>query len=394
MAAQAKPSQRAQANTGRPLPPYQLQHAAALSSSVYSGVIAPMKIQEQVPLAPLTTLQVGGPARYFGEAHSHAEVSAAVDFAASRQLPLLVLGGGSNLLISDRGFDGLALKVAIPGVDLRRENGKVVLEAGAGENWDALVARAVAANAAGLECLSGIPGTVGGTPVQNVGAYGQEVSESITEVLALDRRDGQMHALCNPACGFAYRRSIFNTSERGRYIVLRVTYELEPGGATRLAYRDLQTYFAGRPSGAAPTLAEAREAVREIRRRKAMLLVEGDEDCRSAGSFFKNPVLSGAEYARLQQAASARGLTVPAYSAADDTRKVPAAWLVEQAGFPKGYTLGRAGISRKHALALVNRGGATATELIQLKDRIQQAVRDRFGIELEPEPVFVGFEEE
>jgi UDP-N-acetylmuramate dehydrogenase len=349
-----------------------------------------MKMQEHVPLAPLTTFRVGGAARYLVEAASAAEVSAAVEWARARQLPLFVLGGGSNVVVADHGFPGLVLRVAIRGVEERREDGKTIIEAGAGEDWDALVARAVARECAGIECLSGIPGSVGGTPVQNVGAYGQEVSETISEVLVLDLKDGLVRTICRPGCGFKYRSSIFNTTERGRHIILRVTYALEPGGAPRIEYRDLQQVFAGKP---APTLAQTREAVRQIRLSKAMLIVEGDEDSRSAGSFFKNPVLSPAAYRELVASAAARGQEVPSYPAPGQQYKVPAAWLVEQAGFRKGYTRGPVGISRKHALAIVNRGGATAADIVALKDEVQRAVREQFGIDLAPEPVFVGFEE-
>lgn len=346
-----------------------------------------MQLRENVPLAPRTTLQVGGPARYFAEAASAAEVREAVDWAGARGLPLFVLGGGSNLVVADEGFRGLVLKIAIRGVELRREGGQAIFEAGAGEGWDEFVARAVAADCAGVECLSGIPGTVGATPVQNVGAYGQEVAETITEVQALDLRDGQLRTLCNEACGLEYRSSMFNTSERGRFIILRVTFALEPGGAPRIQYRDLQEYFAG--EGARATLQEVRQAVREIRHAKAMLIVEGEEDARSAGSFFKNPVLNPAEYERLVSATAGK---LPSYPAPGQKYKVPAAWLVEHAGFCKGFAHGSVGISRKHALAIVNRGGATAAEIVALKNEIQTAVRDRFGVELTPEPVFVGFE--
>jgi len=346
-----------------------------------------MQILENVPLAPMTTLQVGGPARYLAQSGSAAEVRDAVDWAGSRQLPLFVLGGGSNLVVADNGFRGLVLRVCIRGFELRDENERAIIEAGAGECWDELVSRAVAAGCAGVECLSGIPGTVGATPVQNVGAYGQEVADTITEVQALDLRDGQLHRLGNEACGFQYRGSIFNTSERGRFIILRVTYALKPGGAPCLTYRDLKEYFAG--EGARATLAQVRQAVREIRHAKAMLLVEGDEDARSAGSFFKNPVLDAAACDRLVRAT---GGCLPSYPAPGLRRKVPAAWLLEHAGFCKGYSRGSVGISRKHALAIVNRGGATAAEIVALKNDIQAAVRDKFGIELVPEPVFVGFQ--
>lgn len=348
-----------------------------------------MTILENVPLAPLTTLKVGGPAHYFTEPTSATEVGEAVNFARSRNLPLFVLGGGSNLVISDAGWPGLVLKLAISGIDQREEDGKALFEVGAGEEWDRFVARAVARNCAGVECLSGIPGSVGGTPVQNVGAYGQEVSETIKSVLVFDLKDGQVRDLCAEACGFQYRTSIFNTSERGRFIILRVTYCLTPGGKPRIEYADLKKHFAGFQQ--APSLTSTREAVRRIRATKAMLITPGDEDCRSAGSFFKNPVLAVEQYDELTRRAAAKGLQIPSYPALDAQKKVSAAWLVEHSGFSKGYSAGRVGISRKHALAIVNRGDATAADILGLKDHIQQRVEELWGIQLEPEPVFVGF---
>ena len=348
-----------------------------------------MQLQQNVPLAPLTTLGVGGPARYFVEAQTLAEVLEAVAFAYSNELPLFVLGGGSNLLVSDSGWAGLVLKIGIRGIDEHSQDGKAVFDAGAGEEWDKLVARAVSRNCAGIECLSGIPGSVGGTPVQNVGAYGQEVAETVESVQALDLRVGQVRELCNEACGFSYRTSIFNSSQRGRYIILRVTYALEPGGQPRLHYADLKRYFAG--WSVPPTLAETRDAVRKIRAGKGMLISPGDEDCRSAGSFFKNPLLSPEQYQELMARAAAKNLQVPSYPALDALKKVSAAWLVEHSGFSKGLVSGSVGISRKHALAIVNRGGANSADIIGLKEQIQQRVEDLWGIRLEPEPVFVGF---
>ena len=347
-----------------------------------------MHIQENVLLAPMTTLSIGGPARYFAEATSIADVQPALQFASARKLDVFVLGGGSNLVISDAGFWGLVLKIAIRGIDRRAESGSMLFEVGAGEVWDDFVARAVSENCAGIECLSGIPGSVGGTPVQNVGAYGQEVAETIESVLVFDTKDTLVHELCAEACGFSYRTSIFNTSERGRYIILRVSYRLTPGGPPRIRYADLKNYFAGWSS--APTLAQTREAVRQIRASKAMLITPGDEDSRSAGSFFKNPILSAEEFEELRQRAAANNLEVPSYPALDVQRKVSAAWLVEHSGFKKGYKKGRVAISRKHALALVNRGEATAAELIALKDEIQHRVEDTWGVRLEVEPVMVG----
>jgi UDP-N-acetylmuramate dehydrogenase len=348
-----------------------------------------MLITENVPLAPLTTLKVGGTARYFIEAETISEVSQAVEFSRSKNLPLFVLGGGSNLVISDAGWPGLVLKIGITGINHRHGHDEVVFEAGAGEDWDKFVGFVVAHNCAGVECLSGIPGSVGGTPVQNVGAYGQEVANTMESVLALDLRDGQLHELCNQACGFSYRTSIFNTTERGRYIILQVNYALKHGGEAYVAYADLKRYFAGWSEK--PSLANTRDAVRKIRSGKGMLLTAGDEDCRSAGSFFKNPILSPEQYHALTSRASAKNLQIPSYPALDAQKKVSAAWLVEHSGFSRGYGNGSVGISRKHALAIVNRGNATASEIVAFKEVIQQRVQDIWGVFLEPEPVFVGF---
>jgi UDP-N-acetylmuramate dehydrogenase len=347
---------------------------------------------ENIPLAPLTTLKIGGAARYFVEAGNVGEVQEAVTFARSRELNLFVLGGGSNLLVADAGWPGLVLKVSVQGIDQRSghdEDGRTLFDAGAGESWDKFVSHAVIARCAGVECLSGIPGSVGGTPVQNVGAYGQEVSETIASVQVLDLKDVQVRELCPEACGFSYRASIFNTTEFGRFIVLRVTYALTPGGSPRIIYADLRHHFEGRETP--PNLAETREAVRHIRALKGMLIVPGDADCRSAGSFFKNPVLSQEQHEDLKQRAAARGFTVPNYPALETRKKVSAAWLVERSGFAKGFGFGRVGISTKHALAIVNRGGATAADVLALKEQIQHRVEEIWGVRLEPEPVMVGF---
>jgi UDP-N-acetylmuramate dehydrogenase len=348
-----------------------------------------MLLQENVPLAPRTTFQIGGRARFFVEAKTRAEVQEAVAFADRKRLSLFVLGGGSNVVIADSGWPGLVLKIGITGIERRPyllEN-RALFDVGAGESWDGFVAHAVLTLCAGVECMSGIPGSVGGTPVQNVGAYGQEVSETIESVEVVDRRDAQIRELCNEACGFSYRSSIFNTTERDRFIILRVTYALTPSGAPHLEYADLKRYFEHREG--TPSLAETREAVRQIRARKGMLLVLGDPDCQSAGSFFKNPVVSAELLQDLTKRASAKGLTLPAYPALAQRHKVSAAWLVEHSGFTRGYEAGRVGISHKHALAIVNRGGATAADVLALKEQIQQRVEAIWGVRLEPEPVFI-----
>ncbi|MFZ3264031.1 MAG: UDP-N-acetylmuramate dehydrogenase [Terriglobales bacterium] len=355
-----------------------------------------MTIQENIALAPLTTLQVGGPARYFALARREDEVREAVDFAKARPLPLFVLGGGSNLVVADSGWPGLVLRIAMGGISSERARDAVLFSVGAGHDWDDFVAQAVAQNCAGIECLSGIPGSVGGTPVQNVGAYGQQVSDTIESVRALDRKQDRVVVLPNPACGFRYRSSVFNRTakdakdgEPGRYIILRVNYRLKRGGAPNLKYADLQKHFA--EAKTPPSLAAVREAIREIRRGKGMLIVPGDEESRSAGSFFKNPVLSEGQYQDLTARTQSKGLAIPSYPALEAQHKISAAWLVEHSGFAKGFRLGRAAISSKHALALINAGDACARDIIQLKDTIQQGVQNEWGILLEPEPVFLGF---
>lgn len=351
-----------------------------------------MKIQENIPLAPLTTLQVGGPARYFGEARDERDVQDGVAYAAEHRLPLFVLGGGSNLVVADAGFPGLVLKIGLSGIKMESE---AVFRVAAGENWDPFVAGTVSQSFAGLECLSGIPGTVGGTPVQNVGAYGQEVSQTIVGVRVLERATGKIVDLDHAACGFAYRTSIFNTKQREQYIVLDVMYRLRPDGAPSIHYADVKKFFSD-VATSPPTLQQVRDAVRSIRRSKAMLLVGGDEDCRSAGSFFKNPVVTAADADRVQALGERRvpGKTMPRYPAGDGKVKLAAAWLVEQAGFNKGYSRGPVGISRKHSLAIVNRGGARARDIVALKDEVQRKVLDVWGVELHPEPVFVGFDQQ
>lgn len=350
-----------------------------------------MNIQQNIPLAPLTTLQVGGPARYFVEARSDSAAQDALAYARERHLPLFVLGGGSNLVVADAGWPGLVLKVSVPGIEFAGDGAGVLVTAGAGENWDQFVALAVDKNCAGVECLSGIPGTVGGTPVQNVGAYGQEVSQTIFRVRTLEIASGKVRELDNSACGFSYRASIFNTTQRESHIVLGVAYRLKPHGSPTVTYADLKKFFANSP--AHPSLQQVRDAVRAIRHSKAMLLVRGDEDCRSAGSFFKNPLVSKGEADRVRLLAEqlVPEKTMPQYPAQDGQVKLAAAWLVEQAGFNKGYSRGPVGISRKHSLAIVNRGGATSKDIIAFKNEVQTKVFDVWGIKLEPEPVFVGF---
>lgn len=342
-------------------------------------------IKENVPLGPLTTFGIGGPAQYFVEAATDEVIRDSIRFSKSKQLPVFVLGGGSNILVADAGFYGVVIKVAISGIEWKSERGNAIVSAGAGEDWDTFVAFCVDHDFAGIECLSGIPGSVGGTPVQNVGAYGQEVSDVLVEVQAYDRRTDSVVSLSGKDCGFSYRTSIFNTTARDRYIVLRAKYSLMEHGAAALRYPELEREFANFPGK--PTLADVRSAVRRIRARKAMLIVEGDADCRSAGSFFKNPIMSEVDFADLQARA---GVEPPRWPAGNGMLKTSAAWLIEHAGFTRGYSLGRAAISSKHMLALVNKGGASAGEIVRLADEIRARVKERFGVTLVHEPVLVG----
>lgn len=354
-----------------------------------------MHLIENQPLAPLTTFGIGGLARWFVQAATEAEIEGAVSWSVERKIDLFVLGGGSNLLVSDSGFNGLVLRIGIPGLDILQEEDGTKFRAGAGVSWDHCVELAVAANCAGIECLAGIPGTVGGTPVQNVGAYGQEVSAVIDRVRAFDRRERVFVELSAPECNFSYRRSRFNTTDRNRFIVTRVDYQLKRDGVPTIRYPDLSRALM---ETANPTLSEVADAVRLIRQNKGMLLVEGDSNCRSAGSFFKNPIVR--EEKAQEIAAKSTGLSFtknpPQFQAGPGEVKLSAAWLIEESGFHRGYLLGKAGISRRHTLALVNygdqdQGGSSAAEILVLADQIRSAVESKFGVRLEIEPVLVGF---
>lgn len=347
-------------------------------------------MQENVSLADYTTLKIGGAARYFVAAKNEKEVFKTIAFAKKNNLEIFILGGGSNILIADEGFDGLVLQIALKGISFVQENEIVFVSAGAGEDWDAFCAVCVEKNLAGIECLSGIPGLVGGTPVQNVGAYGQEVSETIVSVRCFDRKDEKIVKLTNANCGFTYRSSIFNTTEKNRYIVLAVTYKLKLNGKPKIAYRDLQEFFGEKE----PNLKETREAVLKIRRDKSMVIDARDANTQSAGSFFKNPVVTKEKLAIIAEKAKCLGVeTVPSYKVDEKNEKIPAAWLIEKSGFHKGFRSGKVGLSSKHTLAIVNFGGAAAKDVLMLKDEIQAQVKEQFDVELKPEPVFVGFDE-
>ena len=344
-------------------------------------------------LADYTTVRLGGPARAFVRAETERELIDAVRAADAAGEPLLILGGGSNLVVSDEGFDGTVVQVATRGV--RRDGGPGVLTVAAGEDWDAVVARSVAEGLAGLECLSGIPGLTGATPIQNVGAYGQEVAETITAVRVYDRVTGDVHQIPNERCDFGYRTSRFRGA--GRFVVLSVTFRLAAQVLSApVRYAELAATL-GVPVGGQVESAEARAAVIELRQRKGMVIDPADPDTRSVGSFFVNPVLDAPALAAVEAAARARSgpqTRVPHFEvtgSGDGLAKVPAAWLIEQAGFGKGYNPGDgARISAKHTLALVNAGPASTAALLALAREIRDGVHDAFGVSLAPEPVLVG----
>jgi UDP-N-acetylmuramate dehydrogenase len=365
-----------------------------------------LAIADDVPLAPLTTLQLGGPARHLAVVTDEAELVQALAWARAHDQPVLVLGGGSNLVVGDRGFDGLVIRMANRGISFVNDGSVQRVWVAAGEPWDQVVAEAVERDLAGIECLSGIPGLAGATPIQNVGAYGQEVSDSIWAVRVLDRQTLNVSDLPPERCGFAYRDSLFKR-QPDRWVVLGVTFHLLPGGAPVIRYRELEQALTGAGAGGTarrsqPTLAEVRETVLRLRRAKSMVIDPADVNRHSAGSFFMNPILPAGEVERLVERWRAAGLvapaeTVPQFAApatgtaesARDRVKLSAAWLIERAGFSKGFRRGAVGISTRHALALVHHGGGTTAELLALADLVQGTVEQRLGVRLAREPVVV-----
>lgn len=355
----------------------------------------PRHLERDVPLAGHTTIGLGGPARYFLRAASLAQLCQALSWARQEGLPLHILGGGSNTVFADEGFPGLVVQLALRGVEWREEGPWIEATVAAGESWDDFVRACVEQGLAGLECLSGIPGSAGATPLQNVGAYGQEVGQRIVRLSALDRESLQERTFRAEECAFAYRHSRFKGADRGRYVITAVTYRLEPEGRPTPAYGELQRCLQEQEGTAAlgqgrPALEAVRRTVLEIRRHKSMLVEPSDPHSRSAGSFFLNPVLTPTQAGELEERWRAQGGSepLPLFPSAEGI-KVAAAWLVEQAGFRRGFRRGGVGLSAHHALALVNYGGTTR-ELLTLATEIQETVRRRFGLWLEIEPDIVG----
>ncbi len=354
-----------------------------------------MKIADQIRqnVRPFTTLDVGGAARWFVRAHGAQELAQALTWAKSHQVPVFVLGGGSNVLMADAGFDGLVLQLADHHIEIQHtDDGRCLVHAGAGVVWDELVDFAVTHDLAGLTCLSGIPGCVGAAPIQNIGAYGQDVSETIAQVHAVERATGASRTFEADECGFAYRHSHFKGRWRDQFVITAVTFALSPGQQAPLRYRDLKERFAGQDT--AP-LKETRQAVLEIRRSKSMVYDTADPNHRCAGSFFVNPIVAEKDAQHVVEVAQERwgqDTPVPQYPAGQGKVKLAAGWLIERSGFEKGHIAGRAGLSSRHCLALINRGGASAAEIVALARTIQAQVQQTFGVQLEPEPTWVGFE--
>lgn len=335
-----------------------------------------------VPLAPLVTLELGGPARWFTEIDEEDGLRESLAWADARGIRAIVLGGGSNVVVADEGFDGLVVRYVARGVTIDRRSDRTLVRAAAGEPWDALVERTVDAGLAGLECLSGIPGSVGATPIQNVGAYGQEVADTIARVRVLDREQGSIDWWSPARCEFGYRTSAFKRAPH-RHVVLAVEYALAEGGPAPIRYAELARALAD-----APSLAQVRAAVLALRRSKSMVIEAADPNRRSVGSFFTNPIVDRARADAVM--ASTGEATMPRWPTADGRVKLAAAWLIERAGIAKGMRRGAVGVSTRHTLALVHHGGGTTRELLALAREIRDCVRTRFEIELEPEPVMLG----
>lgn len=342
-----------------------------------------------VPLAPLTTFELGGPARFFAECSADTDLIAALDFAETHDLPLFILGGGSNVLVGDAGFPGLVLRLH-PTENIVEDHGRFTIAAGS--IWDRVVARLVENGWTGIECLSGIPGTMGAAPVQNIGAYGQEIADTLQDVRVFDRRTHSFRKLSRDECRLSYRHSLFKI-EPHRYIILDVTLDLR-----QMAPRTPRNEELARTLPPHANSKQIREAVLAIRTKKGMVYDQSNPCHRSAGSFFTNPIVTSVKANEMAESACAQGQItdpseMPQYPVSAGQLKIPAAWLIEKAGIPKGFRQGAVGISPYHALALVHYGGGTTAQLLQLASHVQDLVFDRFQVKLIPEPVFIGIDE-
>ena len=351
--------------------------------------MAKFRVEENHPLAPLTTFNVGGPARYYVSVRSQADFIEALNFAKSRRIPIFILGGGSNILVSDSGFDGLVIRNRIRGVSSRTEGDYSCVHAGSGEDWQDFVDWCVSEKLQGVECLAGIPGAVGASPVQNIGAYGQEVSETILEVSALEVDTGKPILFGNEACNFGYRTSIFNSTSEGKYFITGVTFKLKRNGKPSIAHRDIANHL---KEACNLTIRHVRDSVIDIRDSKGLLVRKGHKRFRCAGSFFKNPVLLAERSKAIEEELQKVGAGAYwSWPLGMGKVKIPAAGLIQSAGFRQGYRKGNVGLSPKHALIVIAYRRATAQEVIEFTEEIQAKVKEKFDILLRPEVRLVGF---
>lgn len=348
-----------------------------------------MNIKQNYPLKSLTTFGIGGPAKYLAEVKTIKEVREAIRFAKNRSLPFYILGEGSNVLISDEGYDGLVILNRIRGFKNEKMGKNIFVTIGAGENWDSVVKKCVEKNWAGIECLSGIPGAIGAGPVQNIGAYGQTISDTLVEVNAVDVKKNKIVTLDREECKFRYRKSIFNTEEAGRYIITSVKLKLLPNTSPTIVYHDLKNKFVSHKK---PSLADVRKAVLGIRASKGMVIMPEYESFKSAGSFFKNPILSADAFEKIKNKISSNCKTPWNWELPKKKVKISAACLIQASGFAPGYRLGNVGISPKHTLALINCGNGTAREIIILVQLIQEKIKTKFNLILQPEVQFLGLD--
>lgn len=353
-----------------------------------------MIIQENIELAGFTTIRLGGPAKYFCSCSSIQEIFDAMEHARKNDLRVHILGGGSNTIFSDKGFDGLIIKINVKGIAVTEDQDHVLVSVQSGEDWDPFVAYCVDKGYGGMECLSGIPGSVGATPIQNVGAYGQEVKDTIVRVRVLERSTLKEKDLTNTECNFSYRNSIFKYRDRDKYIVVETTFRLKKNGRPTINYPEVMKAIASAVplsslADGHESLSAVRNVVLSLRRKKSMVIDPGDVNTRSVGSFFMNPVVTQEEYEHIkkQWVKNGDGSPMPVFETGGKF-KIPAAWLIERSGFQKGHIKNGAGISEHHSLALVNRGG-TAEALLSLAEEIRNGVEHRFSIRLEMEPIIV-----
>lgn len=348
---------------------------------------------ENVLLSEFTTIKLGGNAKYFISCKSNEDIISGLKFASENNLPIQVLSGGSNIVFSDKGYDGLIIKIDIKGIELNEEGSNVYVNVKAGEEWDDVVKFCIERSLTGIECLSGIPGSTGATPVQNVGAYGQEVKDVLESVAAIDRRSMEIVTFKNADCNFGYRQSRFKNEDKDRYIITEVQLLFNKNNQPEIRYTELQKFidskkYTEREYSLKDKLTQTRNAVLELRKGKSMLIDLNDPNSRSCGSFFMNPVLNEEDFKKfMERAEYLNKVQIPVFRSGEKY-KISAAWLIENAGYYKGYIKGSVGISEKHSLALININGNTK-ELLVLSEEIEKKVFEKSGIKLKKEPVIV-----